>query len=406
MSTLTYSTVRIRTLGVIFIAMLLAGVWLVSAVFNQKFTDYDKVTLKTDASGLQLPDRADVKIRGVIIGQVTKMDAEPNGGGATLTLGIYPDKMGAIPKNVTAAIFPKTLFGEKYVELNIPESPSPQHLVAGDKIGPTQLPIELEKVLNDIYPLLTAIQPDQLNYTLSALANALDGRGEKLGNTLTTLDDYLTKFNPQVPSLVEDLKNLATVSDTYADVTPQLAQTLRNTVKTGNTFVSQKAALTELLRQTSSFSDTAKSFLDANGQNITELAKVSAPQLAVLNEYSSEFPCLFEGLAGQVPLLASAFRGYMLHINLITLPAQPRGYGTIDKPVYGAKNPATCAGLPNPKGTPTNPFQAPNVKDGVDDNGGSLGRGDSQRVAPGWATQGSDEGFSNLLVGAATGGGN
>ncbi|MGN6723808.1 MAG: MCE family protein, partial [Marmoricola sp.] len=300
MSIRTYSKLRIRTLGILFIALMVAGVWLVVQVFNQAFTSFDNVSLPTDASGLQLPDRADVKERGVIVGEVTKVLANPGGSGALLTVSIYPDQMKNIPANVTATILPKTLFGEKYVELNIPDNPSAQHLVAGDRITQTRLPIELEKVLNDLYPLLTAIEPAQLNYTLSALADALDGRGAKLGQTLTSINSYLTKFNPQVPGLVEDLKKLSTVSGTYADVAPQLADTLRNTVKTGNTLKSQQAALHALLQQTAAFSNTSTSFLDANGQNITDLANVSAPQLALLNQYSSEFPCLAAGLAGQV----------------------------------------------------------------------------------------------------------
>ena len=404
MSTRTYSTLRVRTLGVIFIALLLGGVWLVAAVFGQKFTSYDDVTLPTDASGLQLPDRADVKVRGVIVGQVTKVLANPGGGGAVLTLGIDPDKIKQIPKDATATILPKTLFGEKYVELNIPEKHSDQALADGDKIAQTVLPLELEKVLNDIYPLLTAIEPAQLNYTLNALATALDGRGTKLGETLTDLNKYLGKINPQVPALVDDLKQLSTVSGVYADVVPQIAQTLRNTVKTGNTLKSQEAALHQLLREAASFSDTSTEFLDANGRNITDLAKVSEPQLALLNSYSAEFPCLLEGLAGQVPLLNSAFRGYVLHINLVVLPAQPRGYLPDDKPVYGAKNAPSCAGIP---GVMTDrsgiPQKFPNFVDGVDDNGGSLGRGDNQRVAPGFGKRatssagGSD--LSDLLLG-------
>ncbi len=42
--------------------------------------------------------------------------------------------------------------------------------------------IEVERVLSDLYPLLRTVQPEQLNYTLTALADALEGRGEKLGN--------------------------------------------------------------------------------------------------------------------------------------------------------------------------------------------------------------------------------
>jgi phospholipid/cholesterol/gamma-HCH transport system substrate-binding protein len=406
MSIRTYSKVRIRSLGIVFIALMLAGVWLVVAIFNQDFTKFDKVSLPTDASGLQLPDRADVKVRGVIVGEVTQAVANPGGKGAVLTLGIDPSKIGWIPDNVTASILPKTLFGEKYVELNIPADAASQHLVAGDRITQTKVPIELENVLNDIYPLLTAIEPAQLNYTLNALANALDGRGAKLGHTLTTLNTYLTRFNPQVPGLVTDLKKLATVSGTYADVAPALATTLRNTVKTGNTLKSQQVALHQLLQQTAKFANTSTTFLNANGRNISDLANVSAPQLALLNRYSSTFPCFAAGLARIVPLLSSAFRDYTLHINLVLLPAQPRGYVPADKPVYGATNAPSCSGLPYPAGTPAHPYTAPNVIDGVDDHGGSLGRGDNQRVAPNYGQQTapanhSVSGMDQLIFGAS-----
>ena len=93
--------IKHRTFGVAFVGMMLLGVWLVNAIFTQKFTSFDEVALKTDTAGLNLPARADVKVRGEIIGQVTK--AESSADGAVLTLGIQPDKIGAIPENVTAS---------------------------------------------------------------------------------------------------------------------------------------------------------------------------------------------------------------------------------------------------------------------------------------------------------------
>ena len=124
------------------------------------------------------------------------------------------------------------------------------------------VPIEVEKVLNDIYPLLRAVQPAELNYTLNARASALEGRGEAIGENIETLNSYLKRFNPQVPALVEDLRLLAKVTGTYADVAPQIAATLRNTVKTGNTLRSREAKLNAFFKDVSAFSGTAKTFLD------------------------------------------------------------------------------------------------------------------------------------------------
>jgi len=364
-----------RMLGILFLALLLFMVWTVNAVFTQKFLSFDEVELNTDTIGLQLPERADVKVRGVIVGQV--MEARTGPDGAVLTLGIKPDKIKQIPDNVTASILPKTLFGEKYVELVIPANTPDDapKLKKNDRITQTALPIEVERVLNDLYPLLRAVQPAELNYTLNALADALEGRGEAIGQNIETLDSYLKRFNPQVPALMDDLRLLAKVSGTYADVAPQIAATLRNTVKTGNTLLDRQVKLNAFFKDVSSFSSTAKTFLDNNGDNIVALGRLSAPQTKLLNRYSAEFPCLLRGLVDQAPMLANTFRGFVFHIDLITLPRQPRGYGPQDRQVYGADNGPACLGLPNPKV----PFTGvPNFNDGVD----GLQRGDAQRTAP------------------------
>ena len=338
-----------RALGVAYIAMLVAAFLLVVAIFGQKFTSFDKVELRTATVGLSMPDRADVKVRGVIVGQV--LEAKPASGGksAILTLGLDPDKIGTIPDNVTASLLPKTLFGEKYVELSIPEEASTSALKAGDVISETALPVELEKILNDIYPLLTAVQPGELNYTLNALATAFEGRGQELGQTIVTLDGYLKRLNPQVPALMEDLRRLSTVSDVYADAMPEIAATLRNTVVTGNTLKGRQAALNAFLKDTTAFSNTATRFTRANGQNIIQLGKVSEPVLALLRRYSPEFPCLFKGLAKQVPLLDSAFRDATVHVNLELVP-QSDAYTASDQPMFADYSGPNCAGLPNPPG--------------------------------------------------------
>ena len=368
-----------RLLGVLFIGLMALALWLVYAVFTQAFTSFDKVRLRTDSVGLQLPARADVKVRGVLVGEVLDMIPRAPGKGAVLVLGINPSEINQIPADVTASILPKTLFGEKYVQLDIPRNPAPSPLQPGTTITQTKMPIEVEKVLSDLYPLLRTVQPAELDYTLNAVADALEGRGEELGRGITTLDGYLTRLNPQLPALLQDVRLLSTVSGTYADVAPQLAETLRNTVKTGNTLVSEQQKLHTFLRDTTAFSDTTRQFLDANGNNIIRLGQVSRPTLALLARYAPEYPCLVHGLVRQIPRLASTFRGFVFHIQLITLPRQPRGYTPQDLPVYADNRPPSCGGLPNPSGSASHPYQSPNFNDGVND--ATLGK----RTAPGFA---------------------
>ena len=64
--------------------------YLTYATFTKKFTEYDRVKVETSTIGLQLPARADVKIRGVNVGEVLDMSATSDG--AELTLGLFPSQ--------------------------------------------------------------------------------------------------------------------------------------------------------------------------------------------------------------------------------------------------------------------------------------------------------------------------
>jgi phospholipid/cholesterol/gamma-HCH transport system substrate-binding protein len=335
------------------------------------------VTLEASTIGLQMPERADVKIRGVIVGQVLGFTA--TGAGATVRLGIYPDQLRSIPSNVTGAIVPKTLFGEKYVSLVVPRDPSPRPLQPGATIDRTEVPVEVQKVLADLFPLLRTVQPADLNLTLNAISTALEGRGDELGQDLVTVDGYLRRVNPQIPQIVRDLRLTTQVSNTYAEVMPSVAQILRNTIKTTGTLEDRHQQLQALFSDVTSFSDTAHDFLRDNGDNIIRLGQVSRPQAALLARYAPEYPCLLGGLVASGKREAEAFRGFTLHIVLETLPNQPRGYTPGDQPVFGDHRGPSCLHLPDAPWSQAHPLRhQPDFVDGVD---APTGKG-TDRVAP------------------------
>ena len=204
------ASLKFKGLGILFLCLLLAGIWLTYGVFTQKFTHFDEVTLDAPTIGLQMPERADVKIRGVIVGEVLGFSATDRG--ATVRLGIFPSQMHTIPSNVTGAIVPKTLFGEKYVSLVVPgDKPAPTSLEPNAVIPRTKVPVEVQKVLADLYPLLRTVQPADINLTLNAISTALEGRGQALGRDLVTVDHYLKRLNPQIPQIVADLRLTTTL---------------------------------------------------------------------------------------------------------------------------------------------------------------------------------------------------
>lgn len=374
------STLGRQALGCVFLVLLLLSGYLTYAVFTKKFVDVAWVELETSKIGLQMSAHADVKIRGVRVGEVR--EATSRGDGAVLKMALDPEKIDIIPANVTGVILPKTLFGEKFVSLEVPEHEAPRSLQAGDTISRSENAIEVEQVLADVYPLLRTVEPEQLAYTLNALATALEGRGEKLGDGLVRLDRYLKKLNPLVPSIIEDARLLTEVSHNYADVMPELGRLLRNSIITGDTLRMKEQALQDLFTDVSSFSSTTRDFLDQNGENIIRLGEVSAPVLDLLEEYSPVFPCLAKGLNNYSKQANEAFRGYTLHISLETIPRQPTGYTPEDDPKYGADYGPNCATLPDPPYNQKNLAPMPDFAKNRESDDGVDGSHNKYRPAP------------------------
>lgn len=369
------SKLGLKGMGVLFLVLVMAFIWVTYAVFAKKFVAYDDVTLTSSKIGLQLPTRADVKFRGLIVGEVRSVRS--TGDGAELVLGLYPDLRDEVPADVEARILPKTLFGEKYVALDTDGPVDGEPIQPGAEIAQAEVAIEVEQVLSDLMPLLRTLEPLQLNRTLTAVSTALSGRGDDLGENLVILDSYLERFNPQIPALVEDLRKTAEVARVYDSVVPDLTRTLRNSVTTGSTFLEKEERIESFFTEVISFSATTRDFLEANGDNMIRLADQGAEILPVFEQHAPIFPCFFEGLARSAPRQAETFRGHTLHINLELLPNQPRGYGPQDDPRFGDRRgpmelelcERTIAGEFNQNNLPPQSL-VPDIDDGVEQDTG------------------------------------
>jgi len=333
-----------RMLGVAFIGVLCFLLWLTYAFYAKVFTKTVDVELKTSHIGLQLNEHADVKLRGIIVGEVRKVSTD--GDEATVELALKPDQINEISSSVSARILPKTLFGEKYVALVPPSGPEGRHIKAGDVISrdKTAVGIEIEKVLNDALPLLQAVDPADLNATLNTLATALEGRGAEIADTLTQLDAYLKKLNPSVPKMMDALTKLTKVAQLYGDATPDLVRALRNLTITGNTVVEKQVQLQKFFGDVQMMSGTTNTFLKENEDRAIRLGEVSRPVLDLLEKYSPEYPCFLKVMADTAPILNDVFRDGRLNINLELITNQPTPYTPNEKPVYADHSGPTCIG--------------------------------------------------------------
>ncbi|NIJ14899.1 virulence factor Mce-like protein [Saccharomonospora amisosensis] len=357
-----------QLLGLVFLVVVALFITTTVAVYNKAFADVVMVQLKTDRIGTQLRDGADVKIRGVRVGEVRTVSS--SGSGATLRLALDPRKVEVIPAAVSARLVPKTLFGERYVALQPPSGGGDGHIQAGDVIRQDRSAeaVEVEQVLSEVLPLLRSVRPEKLSSTLNAVSTALDGQGERLGETLVRLSHYLGELNPALPDIKADITGLADVSDVYNEAAPEFLEAMSDLTTTTRTLLEKRERLNTLYTSVSSASVNLASFLDANENNLIRLTATAQPVLDILEKYAPQYPCMFGQFAASIPAAKAAFgyKGDQMNHVVIKIIASNRGkyLPGVDEPKYLDKRGPRCyPQVPPPGKWPQYPPDGP-VRDG------------------------------------------
>lgn len=363
-SVLSASKRKLQGLAFLVVVALLLG--LTIAFYNKAFTSTIPVTLYVQRAGEQLDLPADVMVHGIIVGHVRSEQVTRNN--AKLNIVLNSSAVHLVPSNVTAEILPETLFGQKYVDLVLPSHPAVPiraHAVIGLNRSSTSL--ETQQLFNNLLPLLQALKPEQLSMTLTALAEALQGRGNALGANLVAADRYFRAFNPHLGVFEQDITKLAQVATDYSAAAGNILAMARNFSFNARTLVDKQGTLASFLQGTAGFAQTMQSVLQQNQTSLISLANVSEPTLQVLAQYSPEYTCLIDGITRLQPLLKSTFTQLPgsrpeLHITLqvVQNAGQPYTY-PLDSPKYTLNSGPNCDGLPNappaPGYAPPNPNQ-------------------------------------------------
>lgn len=339
---------RLLVAGLAYLVAMAVLIAISIAIYQKVFTPVTMVTVKADRAGMQLAKFGDVRIHGVLVGQVRSI--KQDGKSAVIRIGLKPGAAEAIPDNVSVEIRPTTLFGQKYVALVDPDAPSETPLRDGAVIPASRVTtnVELQHILATLFPLLRSIRPADLNTTLHALATSLSGRGEKLGQTMADLDSYLATMNQHLPTMRKDLQKLASVSQTYSLATPDLVRLLKNATTTARTVTAKKDQLKGFLGSMTKLSVTSTEVLSENEKGIIREGELAVPLTKLLDTYSPEFTCLLKGADRYTGRLAEIFQHNRVWQSMAFDSIQKKAYTAKERPEYGEVGHGPwCLGLPD-----------------------------------------------------------
>jgi len=267
--------------------------WLCSALFAGTLTHTVPVMLTSDRAGLVMESGAKVKLRGVPVGRVAGIEQGSNP--VELKLELFPDQIAHIPANTQAQIRATTIFGAKYVDLIYPEQPSAQHISAGAVLQSRNVSTEVNTVFQNLVDVLDKIEPAKLNAVLTAMADAVGGRGERIGEATTAANHVLGEINPRMATVAADWRSLKGAADAYSGAAPDILGAVDAFSTTSSTITAHANELDALLLNIIGFSQAGIELLAPNEKNLIQAVNRLRPTTDLLMKYNPEYTCLLQG---------------------------------------------------------------------------------------------------------------
>jgi len=217
--------------------------------FGQSYTVH---AVFSNADGI--PTAADVRVSGVDAGKVVGVASDPSYPGETVVT-MQISGPGAIPvyTNGYAKVRPKTLLGEKYIDLTVGNRASAEPIASGGFLAPSQTGKDVSN--DEIFNAFDQATRQHQQQVLQALDAALQQRAGNIQSILPQLQTVVQNLDPLAHVYEQDqpqvdaiFVQLNTIMRTLADEHDQVGGVLSNGSVALGAIAQKDQALTQTLR--------------------------------------------------------------------------------------------------------------------------------------------------------------
>lgn len=329
--------------GVIGASIVVALIVYTTVASTGALSGYPEVTAAIPASNAGVTEQSAVEYKGVVVGKVIKVETAKST--STITMRIYDRQADGISSAAQVRVLPRTLFGDQFVQLVPPPGNAGKPIETGDTLeaDASEGTVQLYEAYVRLTDLLQRIEPAKIATALSAVAQLLDGRGEKFGRMIDQLYE-LTDDVPKLLAFVDDgMEAASTLSSQLAAATPDGIKAMRDAIAISETVVAERRTLEQLLTSGITMTGEGKRFLGDNTDRFIELMHASGPVIDTLARHPQGTPDAIRSARTLLEKGIPTFQTgpwFRIRANLTT--EEPRLYTTADCPRYGAQAGPNC----------------------------------------------------------------
>ncbi|MFF3567007.1 MCE family protein [Nocardia jiangxiensis] len=243
---------------------------------------------------LDLVPQSAVKVDGIPVGRVDKIEVAPDGWTASVRAVV--NNSVKLPSNAHAEVKQTNLLGEKFIELTSPPSGASDKPLHDGEVIPvqnTQHATEVEQVLGALSLLLNGGGVAQLQPIVTELNKTLGGREDKVRSLLNQTDTLIKGLNDQVGDIQHALDGLGTLSERVGQQNDQIAKILDELPAGIHILDQQRPELIGLLKQLNRVGQAGISVLDKSKDNLINDLVALRPTLQELGRSAPDLVTAF-----------------------------------------------------------------------------------------------------------------
>ena len=264
-------------------------------------------TVALGETGQGLVDGGDVKVRGVVVGEVGKITLTKDLQ-AVAQIRLRPGYR--IPQRSQFIVTNKTLLGEKQIEVDFdgPISQGP-YIAANERIDDPDQVVEFENVLGTLSDLAEAIDEDDLVTVVDDFFGAFDGQGPAIARSIDEGARAAAVFERSLDDQVANNRDLSLVAEELSDQGDTFNRLGRSTVQGMPTLTENQEETRALLIALSEFSDELDSTFTVNRADLDRMIINGDNVIRLLGRYDVEIGQIMSGLVTYTTKFGPGYQG-------------------------------------------------------------------------------------------------